>query len=433
MTDTAALRATARELFDAGVAEADPTEAVRRSLNDHPIRPDRIIAVGKAALSMARASLEALPSLPPTVVVTNEENVASQALDHGRVLIAGHPVPDANGAAAAREIETFAAQAGEGETVLVLVSGGASAMLPAPIEGISLRDKIETTETLLGCGAPIDAINIVRRALSRLKGGGLGRAIHPAQTVALLLSDVPHDNISAIGSGPTVPEPSPAENVKAALAVLERYALTERIPKTVRHVLEKNAILDEGKADQLLIENRLIGGNGLSLDAMSREAERKGLAFRIVSRWLDGDVSDAARTLHAAATEAPKNAIALLAGGETTVVLRGNGKGGRNQELALRFAMLCEAEPLDRPWAFLSGGTDGRDGPTTAAGGVVDASALDRIRAVGSDPNALLANNDSFAALKAAGDLLVTGATGTNVADLQVLVLGKLSHVRSKG
>ena len=431
--DVTALRREAREVFAAGVEAADPARAVHAALEREPVTATRVIAFGKAALPMASAALKHLPPVP-CLIVTNRENARTDPPANAKLLVAGHPVPDADGAEAARAVEAFAAEAGEGETVLVLVSGGGSAMLPAPVEGLTLGDKIATTEALLASGAPIDAVNAVRRALSRLKGGGLARAILPARTVALLLSDVPRDDIAAIASGPTVPTATPSKAAIAALAVLERYGVTEGVPACVRSVLVAMA---EGASDQVtatclsgpIVENRLVGGNGVSLDAAQRLAMKRGMHTAIVSRWLDGDVSEAAAMLHRSAVEAasrvdpPSGTHALLAGGETTVVLRGRGKGGRNQELALRVAMLAEAEPIPGRWAFLSGGTDGRDGPTDAAGGLVDAGTVARIRAAGLDPEALLADNDAYRALAASHDLLMTGGTGTNVADLQVLLL----------
>lgn len=416
--------AVARAIFDAGVVAADPAAAVRASLTAAPVQAERIVAVGKAALAMLAAARERLPDVP-ALAVTNRENATETA--GARVLVAGHPVSDVAGEVAARAVEAFVADAGEDETVLVLVSGGASAMLPAPVEGVSLAEKIAVTELLLGSGVPIDEMNAVRRALSRLKGGGLARAIHPARTVALLLSDVPRDEIAAIGSGPTVAQGTTAQASRAAIDVLRRYGLAERVPASVCKALTTRAQADEldsGNEGGAIVENRLVGGNGPSLDAMAARCVADGLPHRIVTRWLDGDVADAAAAMHRAAMDAPDGKFALLVGGETTVVLRGDGVGGRNQELALRFAMLAERTPLGRSWAFLSGGTDGRDGPTEAAGGLVDAATVPAIRAAGIDPTEALGRNDSGTALAAGGGLLVTGPTGTNVADLQVLVLG---------
>ena len=419
----ASLRARARELFEAGIAAADPAAAVRKSLAERPVRADRVIAFGKAAVPMGLAALEHCPGAP-LLIVTNREN-ADATLSHGvRLMVAGHPVPDEDGEVAAREVEAFATGAGEGETVLVLVSGGGSAMLPAPAEGLTLADKVAVTEALLASGAPIDEVNAVRRALSRLKGGGLARAIHPARTVALLLSDVPRDDIRAIASGPTIPERRTREDAERALDVLTRHVEPERrSPRAVAVLLD--AVSAPDRPDKLPeVENRLVGGNGISLDAMARRIADEGAEATIVSRWLDGDVADAAATMYRSAVEAGATDAVLLAGGETTVVLRGTGRGGRNQEMALRFALLADASPLPRDWAFLSGGTDGRDGPTETAGGLVDPGTIARMRAAGADPEALLANNDSHAALAASGDLQMTGGTGTNVADLQVLLLG---------
>ena len=416
----AELRRDCRTLFDAGVRAADPAAAVRGSLERESVAASRIVAFGKAALPMLATAREFLPDAQ-AMAVTNAEN-AERAANGERVLIAGHPVPDANGEAAAREIEAYVGAAGEGDTVLVLVSGGGSAMLPAPIEGVTLANKIAVTELLLASGAPIDAINTVRRALSRLKGGGLARAIHPARTVSLLLSDVPRDEIAAIASGPTVPEPSSRGLAEEAATVLRDYDLWDRAPVSVREALihrrENAAIADA------LIENRLIGGNGPSLDAMAASAKEHGLIAPIASRWLDGDVSDAAAMLHRHALDTPPDTDGLLTGGETTVVLRGRGKGGRNQELAMRFALLCEHNGPKRPWAFLSGGTDGRDGPTDAAGGLVDCTTVAQLHARGLNVEGMLADNDAYHVLETADALLMTGGTGTNVADLQVLMLG---------
>ena len=425
MTDPITLRCTARTLFDAGVAAADPGHAVRQSLMGDPVRATRIVAVGKAALAMLAAAREFLPDVP-AVVVTNAENAA--AAPRGETVhVAGHPVPDAAGERAALAVEAFVARAGEGETVLVLVSGGGSAMLPAPVEGVALGDKIAVTDLLLASGAPIDAINTVRRALSRLKGGGLARAIHPARTVAMLLSDVPRDEIAVIASGPTVPGSPADRQAGEAVDVLRRWCAMDRVPPAVRTVLEQRRHGAVERLPELFVENRLVGGNGTSVRAMAERAVQSGLAASIVSTWLDGDVADAAATMHRAAMTAlgSDSPDVLLAGGETTVVLRGTGTGGRNQEMALRFALLCEREPPPRPWAFLSGGTDGRDGPTEAAGGLVDAGTIPRLRGRGLDVEGMLVDNDSGTALREAGDLLVTGPTGTNVADLQVLTMGR--------
>ncbi|UYN99173.1 MAG: DUF4147 domain-containing protein [Devosia sp.] len=420
------MKADASALFMAGVKAADPHHAVADYLVRHAAKLSsasriHIIAAGKGALPMVEAALDHVaPNRRGAVLaVTNYENV--RAVDGARVLGASHPLPDDKGEAAANEIERIAGAAGPGEMVLCLISGGASALLPAPVAGVSLADKIATNDLLLKSGADIVAMNTVRKALSRLKGGGLARAIAPAQGLALILSDVPGDDLSIIASGPTVAD-SAAPG--AALAVVRELGLLDRLPRPVRAHLEARAAMAPAPAPSG-IDNVLVGANSISLSAMEAAAGAAGYGTMVLSRWLEGDVQAAAEAFHAAAGRAGNGKrVAILAGGETSVRVTGKGKGGRNQELALRFAALCSEHPLPRPWVFLSGGTDGRDGPTDAAGGLVDPHAVPALAAKGLDPATFLADNDAYHALKAANALLMTGATGTNVADLQVLLLG---------
>jgi hydroxypyruvate reductase len=291
----------------------------------------------------------------------------------------------------------------------MLISGGGSALLPAPALGLTLADKAEVNRLLLASGADITEMNLIRQQLSRLKGGGLLRAAAPARVTALILSDVAGDDLRVIASGPTV---APIGTAAEARAALVARGVWDRLPDAVRLHLERApepAPLPEA-------ENRLIGSNAISVAAMAEAAP----GARVVEAPLVGDVADAAVGIWDTAS----GPGIWLFGGETTVVLRGEGLGGRNQELALRVALEAEARGVAGPWVFLSGGTDGRDGPTEAAGGIVDPGSLGRMRAAGVDPAEYLARNDSNAALAASGDLLVTGATGTNVADLQVLIRG---------
>lgn len=419
------LAADAREIFRHGVAAADPHDAVLSALrvhNDmlHEVTRVHIIAAGKGACPMAEAALSRVPAgkLGNAVVVTNYENVheIEGAVVHG----ASHPLPDAAGAEAARAVETVAKKARASELVLCLISGGASALLPAPVEGITLDEKIRANDLLLKSGADIIAMNTVRKALSRLKGGGLARLIAPAQGVALILSDVPGDDLAIIASGPTVSDAAPPER---ALEIVRSFGLENDMPESVmRHLEARAAARPDSEAHTT--ENLLVGSNRISLEAMKTFAARKGYRTLVLSEWLEGDVQAAAGAFHEAACSAePGEPVAILTGGETSVHVTGKGKGGRNQELALRFAVLCESNPLPRDWMFLSGGTDGRDGPTDAAGGIVTPKTIQRIRASAESVDAYLANNDAYHALKTADALLMTGATGTNVADLQVLLL----------
>lgn len=450
---SAELRTLAQEIYLAGVKAADPAEAVRRVLRVQgnqieiilsPDAPDleirkgnwkaiHPIAIGKAAIAMARAAAELLPKAllqGDGVIVTNHENAASEDGIPGFELIgAGHPLPDEAGLRGAQRVTEIASRAGEGELVLVLVSGGGSALLPAPAPPITLGEKIATTDLLLACGADIVQMNCVRKHISALKGGGLARIASPAALHALILSDVIGDDLSAIASGPTVPD---ITSFADAIAILEKGGVWARVPESVRKRLTegRDGRIEEtpkpGDAVFRHTASTLIGSNGMSLSAAAKMAGQLGFETRIVSDALCGEAQDAAEFMlkeALAVTPDSDRPLALLAGGETTVTLHGDGRGGRNQELALAFAMKAVDRGLPGIWSFLSGGTDGRDGPTDAAGGLVDPGSLQRLSAAGGDANALLANNDSYRALQLADDLLKPGATGTNVADLQVLLI----------
>ncbi|SPH23802.1 D-glycerate 2-kinase [Defluviimonas aquaemixtae] len=420
MTVVEALRERAKELFSAACTAADPAHALRAALDTNPPpRPDPggsylLVAVGKAALPMAEAMLGHLgQSAREALVITNYEN--ARDLPGARVIAAGHPVPDENGARGADEVAALLSSATGEDRVIALISGGGSALLPAPAEGLGLSDKAEVNRLLLAHGFEITEINLIRQQLSRLKGGGMLRIAAPAPVTAYILSDVIGDDLRVIASGPTV---APIGTRAEARALLEKRGVWSQLPAPVRAHLER-ARPDEPPSPQAT--NILIGSNRKSLEAVAEAAA--GLAPQIVSDQLTGDVADAAKIVTDSVRSVPKGrAACLIFGGETTVTLKGDGLGGRNQELALRVSL--SMPDLGRDWVFLSGGTDGRDGPTEAAGGFVDAGTATRIRAAGKDPDALLANNDSNAALAAAGDLLVTGGTGTNVADVQILLLG---------
>jgi hydroxypyruvate reductase len=441
------LRADARAIFRAGVEAADPGAAVKSSLRFAPgggilvagkeVSPPgtlRALAVGKAASTMARALVESVPPslFPgPGIVVVNDEN--REDVERFLVMASGHPLPDARGEAAAREVERYVSGAWPEDGLLVLLSGGGSALLPAPAEGLVLQEKIQTTKLLLECGASIQEVNTVRKHLSRLKGGGLAARAQPAAVETLLLSDVAGDDLSSIASGLTAPDPTTYEDARE---VLVRRGIWDKIPVSARARIEKGLRGEipetpkEGNKIFARVENRIVGSNRLSLDAAASKAAELGYRVEIASRELVGEARGAALSLAQFFLEPSRRAfpstgpMALLAGGETTVTIRGSGRGGRNQELAL--ALCLEMARLAAPlaWAFLSGGTDGRDGPTDAAGGIVDSETLERGKRLGLDPVRALDENDSYPFLSNAGDLLKTGPTGTNVADLQIFLLG---------
>lgn len=419
MTEIDTLRTKARLLFDAAVTAADPARAVRRGLTQSPLPPEApdgrtfLIAIGKAAPAMLREAMAAIPDAYAALAVTHHENDAT--LEGAELLRAGHPVPDEAGARAAQRVMALLSEATEKDRVVALISGGGSALLPAPPPGVSLTDKARLNGLLLSAGLDIVQMNLVRQQVSLLKGGGFVRHASPASVYAYLLSDVIGDDLRAIASGPTV---SPIGTAAEAIDTLKSAGLWDATPSSIRTHLEQ--AIEHLQPPLPDARNTLVGSNRLSLEAMLEEARNIGLTARIVSDALTGDVADAAQQVLAELIARPEP-TALLFGGETTVKLTGTGRGGRNQELALRVAI--QAPDITANWVFLSGGTDGRDGPTDTAGGLVDAGTLPRITAAGQDVTALLANNDSYAALAAAGDLLMTRATGTNVADVQVLLI----------
>lgn len=435
-TDLVLLRQDALRIFQAGIAAADPYQAVK-----HYLVPKlfdgyskiHLIAFGKAACSMAQAAQEIIPAgklADRGIAVTNYENATS--VDNVDVNGAAHPLPDAAGLKAAQLIAERVQNAQQNELVLVLVSGGGSALIPYPAGRISLQEKIATTDLLLASGATINQINCVRKHLSRLKGGGLARMAAPASLHALILSDVLGDDLSAIASGPTVAD---GTTYADAIEVLKASGVWDQVPSNVRQHLEQGelgAIAETPKPGDAIFNDTghtLVGSNTISVNAMLQAAQKLGYETELYSDHLSGEARTVGATLVAQCVERrlksppQNNPIALLAGGETTVTLKGAGRGGRNQEMALAFAIAAEQHGLTGNWAFLSGGTDGLDGPTDAAGGIIDPNTIKRMTQAGLNPFELLENNDSYTALKASGDLVNTGATGTNVADLQIVLI----------
>ncbi len=403
------------EMFLAGVAAADPVRAVDKALTDAPIQAVTgrliLLAIGKAAHGMLQAAMDHAPHNADVtaIAVTNYEN--HREIAGVQCFAAGHPVPDENGIKAGQAVRALLDGVGAEDHVLALISGGGSALLPGPVEGLSLDDKAAVNQLLLATGADIEETNIVRQGLSLFKGGGLLRLAAPASVRSLILSDVIGDDLRVIASGPTV---APIADRQRGIEILNDLGVWEDVPPAAREVLSS----EQSRSDLPRSNATLVGSNGLSLAAMAEASKRR---IEKIDTPLDGPVTQAARRVVDAAMAAPRGTI-LAFGGETTVVLTGDGRGGRNQELALRVALLAEHTGLAGDWMFLSGGTDGRDGPTDAAGAIVDQGSLSRMRQVGIEPEARLANSDSYAALQASGDLLMIGATGTNVADLQLFL-----------
>ena len=385
-------------------------------------RLDRILVlgVGKAGAAMARAVEEILGERVSEgfVVVKDGYRLPTARID---VAEAGHPVPDARGLEAADRLLALASSASERDLVLVLVSGGGSALTPAPAEPITLAEKQAVTRLLLEAGATIGELNAVRKHLSRFKGGLLARAARPATVVTLALSDVIGDPLDVIASGPTAPD---ASTYGDALEVLEARRVIDRVPRAVVERLRAGArgeIEETPKpGDRLFarVRNLVIGNNALVVEAAAAAAERLGYKPYVLTRALQGEARKVGRELVERARLLP-GPVCMIAGGETTVTVRGNGRGGRCQEAVLAAALALKA---DEDLVVLAAGTDGTDGPTDAAGGLVDAGTLERGRAGGQDAERALADNDAHTFLGAAGDRIVTGPTNTNLLDLYLVV-----------
>jgi len=443
----AQMRGHARTMFADAVAAADPRAAVVRTLHKQPNssqiqstakpqsfqlqefsrRKVRVVAFGKAAITMTEGALECVPEdllIEAPVAVTSYENV----IQHGKIQIlgAGHPIPNADGLKAARKIAKTVRAAKADELILALISGGASALLPMPPPSITLEDKRNATQLLLTSGADIHEINTVRKHLSELKGGGLARLAYPAALQVLILSDVLDNDPGTIASGPTAGDLTTFSDAKG---VFLRRGIWEQIPNSIQAHLDRgcDGLIDETTLpeDEIFrdVSNTIVGSNLISLDSICQSAKSAGYDVQIVSKALMGEARSVAEKFLMRASAPIERPTAFVAGGETTVTVRGSGLGGRNQEMALTFAIDADSRSNNLSWVFLSGGTDGIDGPTDAAGGLVDPGTIARIHNAGYDPRLLLDNNDAYHALDHAGDLLVTGATGTNVADLQILLI----------
>jgi glycerate 2-kinase len=398
----------------------------RLELDDY----DRIwvVGAGKGTAPMAQAMEELLDEriFEGAIVVKDGHGLP---LKRVRVHEASHPVPDQRGVQGGEDILSLVKRTKERDLVISLLSGGGSALLVAPAQGVTLKDKQEVTRLLLACGATIHEINAVRKHLSRIKGGGLARSAHPAKVVSLILSDVIGDDLDVIASGPVVPDPS---TFHQAEAVLKRHGIWEEVPKSVRGRIEKGVngdIEETAKPEDKSFRNDitvLVGTNLQALEAAKKKAELQGYRSLILSAMVEGETREAAKMHAGIAKEIiasghpiPPPACVLF-GGETTVTLQGKGKGGRNMEFALASALALEGEEYV---VVLSGGTDGTDGPTDAAGAIVDGETVARARSQGLDPLDHLRRNDSYPLFQSLGDLVITGPTRTNVMDVCITLV----------
>ena len=371
-----------------------------------------LIAFGKAAIPMSSALIEILGNdLTQGWVVPKHASIEQDS----RLIIqpGSHPLPDEKSLKAGKMLLAAAEKFTEKDLVFCLISGGGSALVTAPYEGISLQDMRELTRQLLACGARIDEINTLRRHLDRIKGGGLAKQIYPARLVSLILSDVVNSPLEAIASGATAPDPSTLHDV---WAVLEKYDLKNKIPASIIKNFEKG-IETPKPGDDLFhnVSNVLVGNNELAANAAAREAEK--FEFQTVNLGNDwqGEARDVAKKLVDELLNCDQVPVCLIAGGETTVTIQGSGKGGRNLELALASVPLLTGK---QNLMLISLATDGEDGPTDAAGAVVTGETYERAKTSGLSPESYLHNNDSYHFFEKLGDLLKPGPTGTNVNDL---------------
>jgi glycerate 2-kinase len=423
----ASLRRQALRIFQAALKAADPYQAVLRHLrlDPEPYRNIFVIGAGKASAQMGRAVERLLGTRISGGLISVKDGHGAK-LRRIEIHECGHPVPDARGLAGARRIAQIASQAGPDDLVICLISGGASALLPLPAPPITLAEKQKTTRLLLHCGASIHEINCVRKHISRIKGGQLARLAYPATLLTLILSDVIGDDLDVIGSGPTVPDRSTFADARA---IFEKYRIWSKLPSSVRNRIGSAAEETPKPGDKIFekTENVIVGSNALAVDAAVAEARRLGFNALVLSTRIEGEAREVARVYAAIANEIYFHRRPILcpacivSGGETTVTIRGKGLGGRNQEFALAAAIGIAGYWEDV--VVLSAGTDGTDGPTDAAGAMVDQGTLYRAKGQGLDAAEFLANNDSYHFLEAADDLIKTGPTGTNVADIQLILV----------
>ncbi|MDX8324468.1 glycerate kinase type-2 family protein [Agrobacterium tumefaciens] len=408
-------------IFMAAVASADPAKVLQHHLPSPPKGRCVVVGAGKASAAMAAALDKAWAdvNLSGIVVTRYGHAVPARRIE---IIEASHPVPDDMSAEAARRILAAVEGLTADDMVIALISGGGSALMVAPAEGMMLADKMAVNRALLASGATISEMNAVRKHLSRIKGGRLALAAKPARVVSLLISDVPGDDPSEIASGPTVADPSDINNV---LEIVSRYALD--LPENVRKVLEKGE--ETPKAGDIEEDIRLIATPSLALQAAADEAVKLGLTPLILGDSLEGESKDVGAVMAGIALSASRKGLpvkgpaVLLSGGETTVTIGKGlaGKGGRNTEFLLSLALTLKG--AGGIWA-IAGDSDGIDGVEDAAGALVTPDTLARMRNAGADPRQSLVGHDSYTAFKAVGDLVVTGPTLTNVNDIRAILIG---------
>lgn len=413
-------------IFNAAVAAADPEKTIRNHLPAKPKGRTIVIGAGKGSAQMA-AAFEKVWDGPIDGLVVTRYGYGAKC-ERIEIIEAAHPVPDAAGLEASRRLLEKVRGLTADDLVVALISGGGSALLPSPAPGLTLADEIAVNEALLASGAPIAAMNTIRKHVSTIKGGRLAAAAHPARVVSLVVSDIPGDNPALVASGPTVPDTGSRED---ALASIAAYGM--KLPDAVMAHIQSPAADAPRPDDPRFAGNEvhLTASAGVSLEAAAAEARRQGIEAVILSDAIEGEAREVGGVHAAIAREvATRNRpfakpVLILSGGETTVTLRApidgiKGKGGRNSEFLLAFAIGIDG--VDGIHA-LAADTDGIDGSENNAGAFADGSTVSRMRAVGVDAKAMLAGNNAWTAFNAVGDLFVPGPTGTNVNDLRAILV----------
>ncbi len=433
----------AKAIFQAGLQAVAPGPAIKNlcSVTDETLTVDGlhydlrqfdkifVLGAGKAGASMAKAIEDILGERISAGIITVKYGHLEE-LQKIRIQEAGHPVPDQNGFEGAQAVYKLAKSADESTLIICLLSGGGSALIPLPVNGVTLEDKQETTKIMLACGATIHEINAIRKHLSAIKGGGLARAAFPATLITLILSDVVGDDLDSIASGPSVPDSMTYNDCKT---IITKYSLEDKIPSSVLKHIEEGAagnVPETPKADQNFFtktQNVIVGSNFNALLKAKEKADELGYNTLLLSSMIEGETRDIAANHMAIAREIMLTGYPLsqpacvLSGGETTVRIQGTGKGGRNQEFVLAAALkMSDIKDV----VVLSAGTDGSDGPTDAAGAIADETTLQRARSAGLDSQNYLDNNDSYHFFDKLGDLYKTGPTNTNVMDLRIILVG---------
>ena len=441
--DLKKLREDARSIFDAALEAADPKICVRNAMRiegrDLRIGEDSydlekfsqilVVGAGKASAQMALA-VENLLGVQVSGGLINTKYEHGIPLDRIEINECGHPVPDEAGIEGTERIIKLVEDAGEQTLVLCLVSGGGSALMPAPADGISFGEKQETTRQLLACGATINEMNAVRKHLSKVKGGQLARVAHPATVVSLILSDVIGDPLDVIASGPTAPDASGFED---CLEIFQKYGIQGQIPQGVVDRIREGVagkVPETPKAGDSSLNrctNLVVGSNRMAVSAARDKSNGMGYHSQILSTRIEGEAREVARVFAAIGKEIRTTGqpvsppACVICGGETTVTLNGKGKGGRNQEIGLAAAIEIQGWPN---LVIFSGGTDGTDGPTNAAGALADGETIDRADRMGLSAADFLRENDSYHFFEKLDDLLLTGPTGTNVMDVALIMVG---------